>query len=266
MDLQLVGRRALITGSTTGIGAAIADRLAAEGGTVAIHGRDRQRAERRVQTIKSRGGQAELVLGDLSRRDGAQEVVDSALAGGPVDILVANTGPFAEHTFDSATDQDWVDTFQSNVVSGIGVIRGVLPGMRGNGWGRIVTVGSRAAAVPLPNMIDYSAAKAAVVNFTCALAKHLAGTGITANTVSPGVIVTPGMQRMFERGAAAESSRPWAELEAEITQDYAPNPTGRLGRPEDIAAAVAFLVSPVADYINGTTLRVDGGITPSINP
>jgi len=267
MDLQLDARRALITGSSAGIGAAIADRLAAEGATVIIHGRDRQRAERRVQAIKSGGGRAEVVLGDLGRRVGAQQVVDSALAGGRVDILVANAGPFVEHTFDSATDQDWVDTFQANVVSAVGVIRGVLPAMRTNRWGRIITLGSRAAALPLPNMIDYSAAKAAVVNFTGALAKHLAGTGITANTVSPGVVVTPGMQIMFEqRAASAGYPRDWAELEPEVTQDYAPNPTGRLGRPEDIAAAVAFLVSPMAAYINGTTLRVDGGITPTINP
>lgn len=139
--------------------------------------------------------------------------------------------------------------------------------MRSAGWGRIITIGTRGAAIPLPNMVEYSAAKAALVNATVALAGELAGTGITANVVSPGVILTPGLREMFhQRARAAGDDRSWADLEPEVVADYAPNPVGRLGRPEDIATAVAFLASPLADYINGATLRVDGGITPSVNP
>nr|WP_268981248.1 SDR family oxidoreductase [Streptomyces sabulosicollis] len=116
--------------------------------------------------------------------------------------------------------------------------------MRERGWRRVVNVGSRAATTPLPNMVEYSAAKAAVVNMTTSLARHLAGSGITANTVSPGVIVTDGMRQMFEDGAAARGwPERWAELEPLVVAEYAPNPTGRLGTGTDIAAAVAFLAS-----------------------
>lgn len=142
------------------------------------------------------------------------------------------------------------------------MIQALLPQMRARGWGRVINIGSRAATTPLPNMVDYSAAKAAVVNLTTSLAQHLTATGITANTVSPGVIVTPSMQRMFEQ-RAVEQGRPlpWSELEPQVTQEYAPNPTGRLGTPHDIAHVVTFLASPLAGYINGINLRVDGGLT-----
>lgn len=114
-------------------------------------------------------------------------------------------------------------------------------------------------------MAAYSAAKAAVVNMTTSLARHLAGTGVTANCVSPGVIVTPSMYRMLEERAAAGEDTGAGPAggpdEADIVAEYAPNPSGRLGRPEDIAAAVAYLASPRADYVNGIELRVDGGIT-----
>lgn len=115
---------------------------------------------------------------------------------------------------------------------------------------------------PLPNMVEYSAAKAAVVNMTTSLAQHLTGSGVTANTVSPGVIATDGLIAMFEQRLAREGKTDdLDERLAQMAHDYAPNPSGRLGTPEDIAAAVAFLASPLADYVNGTNLRVDGGIT-----
>lgn len=267
MDLRLGSLRALVTGSSGGIGAAIAQRLALEGCRVIVHGRREGPAAAQAESIRRAGGRAEVLLGDVTVRGGAGRLVTDALDGGPVDVLVANAGPFVEHRFAVATDEDWASAFAGNVLSALGCARGVIPGMRAAGWGRIITIGTRGAATPLPHMVEYSAAKAALVNATGALARELGGTGITANVVSPGVILTPGLREMFQaRARAGGDDRPWEELERDIVSDYAPNPVGRLGRPEDVAAAVAFLSSPLADYITGTTLRVDGGITPSVNP
>ena len=232
-----------------------------------VHGRREGPAQDQAESIRRAGGHAEVLLGDVAVSGEPERLTAAALQGGPVDVLIANAGPFAEHRFAEATDEDWTSAFAGNVVSAVGCARGVIPAMRSNGWGRIITIGTRGAATPLPNMVEYSAAKAALVNATAALARELAGTGITANVISPGVILTPGLREMFEsRARAAGEDRSWEDLEPDVVADYAPNPVGRLGRPEDIAAAVAFLASPLADYITGATLRVDGGITPSVNP
>lgn len=267
MDMLLAGRTALVTGSSAGIGAVIASQLAAEGCRVLVHGRDEERTTRQVEQIRRDGGEAEGVTGDLGDPAQTEALLGEVVDRGPVDILVANAGPFSEHTFDEATDEDFRTAFDTNVLSVTRCVRALLPTMRARSWGRLITISTRGVVTPLAHMIDYSVAKAAVTNLTASLAQHLAGTGITANTISPGVILTPGMQQMFQaRADAAGDTRPWDELEADIVAGYAANPTGRLGRPEDIAAAAVFLASPRSDYVNGTTLRVDGAITATVNP
>lgn len=253
-----------MTASSAGIGQAIARRLADEGCAVLVHGRDRARAEEAAGQLRAAGGSAAVVLGDLTDDKEAAAVAVHARDWG-ADVLVNNAGPFAEHDLDEADPAAWQAAMDANVVSAVRLVRVLAPAMRERGWGRVINIGSRAATTPLPNMIEYSAAKAAVVSMTTALAQHLAGSGITANTVSPGVIVTGGMRQMFEQRAREQGGepRPWAELEAEILAEYAPNPSGRLGTPGDVAAAVAFLASPLSGYINGINLRVDGGITPA---
>lgn len=261
MDLGLSGRRVLVTASSGGIGAAVARRLAGEGCAVLVHGRDEARAAQVADDMRNAGAEADVVLGDLTDDAAAAEVADYARRWS-VDVLVNNAGPFAENDWETAEPSAWLDAVNGNLVSAVRLIRVLAPPMRERGWGRIINVGSRAATTPLPHMVDYSAAKAAVVNMTTGLARHLAGTGVTANTVSPGVIVTPSLRRMFEDRAAAEGRpAPWAELEPRVSAEYAPNPSGRLGTEDDIAAAVAFLTSPLAGYVNGIDLRVDGGIT-----
>lgn len=263
MDMRLAGRSALVTGSSGGIGAAIADSLAAEGCDVLVHGRDPAAAAEVAERVKARGVRTGVVLGDLADPDGAERVAAAAREFG-VRILVNNAGPFVEHDWDGADPTDWQDALNGNVVSVVRVTRALLPSMREHGWGRVITIGSRAATTPLPTMVEYSAAKAAVVNMTVSLARHLAGTGITANCVSPGVILSPSLQRMFQaRAAERGESTEWSRVEQRMVTEYAPNPTGRLGRGEDIAGAVAYLASPIADYVNGTELRVDGGLTPT---
>lgn len=267
MNLELEGKRALVTGSTGGIGAAIALRLAAEGCTVVVHGRNAVAADAELEEIRNLGGSATAVLGDLTDPEQARRVCEDAAREGPIDILIANAGPFSEHSFFDATDDDWLDAYVGNVLSAVRCIRYLAGPMRTRGWGRIVTIGTRGASAPLTNMVEYSAAKAALTNATGALALELAGSGVTANTVSPGVMLTDGLRQMFlDRSRSNGDRRSWDEIEPEVVADYAPNPVGRLGRPEDVADAVAYLVSPRASYVTGATLRVDGGINRTTNP
>ncbi|MEV0266745.1 SDR family NAD(P)-dependent oxidoreductase [Streptomyces sp. NPDC050617] len=261
MDLELTGCAALVTGSSGGIGTAIAVRLAAEGCDVLVHGRDAAAAAKAAEEVARRGVRTEVVLGDLAE-EGAAESIGAAARSFGARILVNNAGPFSEHDWDSAEPADWAAAFDGNVISAVRMTREMVPSMRECGWGRVINVGSRAVTTPLPNMVEYSAAKAAVVNMTTSLARHLAGTGVTANCVSPGVIMTPSLRSMFqERARTRGEDDGWGRLEPEVTSRYAPNPVGRLGRPDDVAAAVAYLAGPVADYVNGINLRVDGGIT-----
>ncbi|MFE2160081.1 SDR family NAD(P)-dependent oxidoreductase [Streptomyces lydicus] len=276
MDLRLAGHGALVTGSSSGIGTTIAETLADEGCDVLVHGRDAGAAAAVAERVAARGVRAEVVLGDLTEPGVAEQVALTARDFG-AHILVNNAGPFAEHDWDSAQPSDWRAAFEGNVLPTVRVSQTLLPSLRAYGWGRVITIGSRAVRTPLPNMVAYSAAKAAVVNMTTSLARHLAGTGVTANCVSPGVIVSPSMFRILQgqtdekdqadeaNGGAGAAGREGASAdgpdEADIVAEYAPNPTGRLGRPEDIASAVAYLASPRADYVNGIELRVDGGIT-----
>ncbi|MFB6436260.1 SDR family NAD(P)-dependent oxidoreductase [Streptomyces sp. NPDC056411] len=267
MDLRLAGHRALVTGSSSGIGATIAETLAEEGCDVLVHGRNAGAAAAVAEQVAARGVRAEVVLGDLTEPGVAEEVARTACDFG-AGILVNNAGPFAEHDWETSRPSDWRAAFEGNVLPTVRVSQTLLPSLRAAGWGRVITIGSRAVRTPLPNMVTYSAAKAAVVNMTTSLARHLAGTGVTANCVSPGVIVSPSMFRMLQERAADDedgadrgAGAAGGPDEADIVAAYAPNPVGRLGRPEDIASAVAYLASPRADYVNGIELRVDGGIT-----
>ncbi|GGF16910.1 SDR family NAD(P)-dependent oxidoreductase [Williamsia phyllosphaerae] len=260
MDLDLSGRRALITGSSGGIGRAIAQRLAEEGCAVVVHGRDRGRAEEAAAQISATGAQCSSVVGDLTRADDTDRICDEVAELGGVDIVVANAGPFVENSWDTAAPDDWAAAFEGNVFSTVRLVRRLTPTMREKGWGRVLTIGTRATVTPLATMVEYSAAKAAVVNMTVSLSQHLAGSGVTANCVSPGVILTPSMRSMFSV-RPENAGLAWEDIEPAVTADYAPNPVGRLGRPDDIASAIAFLASPLADYITGVELRVDGGIT-----
>lgn len=260
MDLDLSGRRALITGSSGGIGRAIAQRLAEEGCAVIVHGRDHARVEEAAAALSTLGAQVSSVVGDLTRADDTDRVCDEVTALGGVDIVVANAGPFVENTWDTAAPDDWLAAFEGNVFSTVRLVRRLTPTMREKGWGRVLTIGTRATVTPLATMVEYSAAKAAVVNMTVSLSQHLAGSGVTANCVSPGVILTPSMRSMFMSRSENAGAR-WEDIEPAVTADYAPNPVGRLGRPDDIASAITFLASPLADYITGVELRVDGGIT-----
>ena len=268
MDLKLNGKRALVTGSSSGLGEAIAQRLAAEGAKVVVHGRNRERAEGVAQKIRDAGGEATVAVGDLASDEAAQGVVDQALnAFGGLDIVVNNAGGFEAGDWESATPDRWAEVYDQNVVSMVRVIRGTAESVRSNGWGRFIQIASAVGVSPFAGVPDYSVTKAANINMTVSLSKTLAGTGVTSNTVSPGPIRTPGAESFFAdfaKGMGLEGS--FEEIEPAVVEAaFGHQPTKRFGRPEEIADTVAFLASPLADYINGANIRVDGGHVPAVN-
>lgn len=269
MDLQLKDKVALITGSSSGIGASIAKTLAREGATVIVHGRNADRTKRVADEISKQGGKAFAVIGDLSEETGAKAVIEGAFkAAGRIDILVNNAGgtDAAPVTWERGSLGDWKEKFEQNFFSAIRVLQAVLPQMKSLGWGRVVQISTGLATQPGTFMVDYAAAKAAMNNTTVSLAKEFAKFGITINTVSPGPIVTPAFERVARGVAEANGwGNDWDEIEKRFVEESISTSVGRVGRVEEIANAVAFLASPLAGFINGANLRIDGGFVTSVN-
>ncbi len=267
MDLDLKGKRALITGSSSGIGEATAKTLAAEGAAVVVHGRNEQRAERVAEEIRRAGGRAFVALGDLSTDSGAKAVATLAMSElGAIDILVNNAGLPEFTTWTDTTSSQWEDIYNNNVVSMVRMIGMLLPSMKEQRWGRIIQIGSVVAWQPFSVKPHYCAARAAVLNITVSLAREVAESGITVNTVSPGIILSPPAQRYFlEIAEAREWEKTWPVIEKKILEERLYNPTGRLGQPADVAQLITFLASPLAGFINGSNYRVDGGASGSMN-
>jgi NAD(P)-dependent dehydrogenase (short-subunit alcohol dehydrogenase family) len=264
MDLDLKGKRAFVSGSSSGIGKAIAIELAAEGCIVVVHGRDKVRAEATAQEIRARGGTAFVVLGDLtSDSDAARIVAETCDYVGSIDVLVNNSGgsaPNAKHEWSEVSIQQWIDTFQKNFLSMIRLCQALIEPMKQQRWGRVVNISSLASVEVFGQLFDYSAVKAALNKFSADTSKIVGPYGITVNTIIPGIIKTPPMQNGMDRTAREQG---WGDDPTEVERRYAAmwssSSVPRLGAPEEIAAAVAFLASPRAGYINGVALRIDGG-------
>ncbi|HZZ13214.1 MAG TPA: SDR family NAD(P)-dependent oxidoreductase [Paraburkholderia sp.] len=260
MDLKLNGKRALVTGSTAGLGEAIAKMLAAEGATVVVHGRNGDRAKTVVAEITAAGGSAEIALGDVASDPGADAVVAKALEGGAIDILVNNAGYYHHLNWTTALPEQWAETFEVNVISAVRMIQRLVPAMRERGWGRVIQIGGGLAGQPIAMQPDYNASLAARHNLAVSLARELKDSGVTSNVVAPGAILVPAVKALLEEIAPKRGwGDSWEEVERGCVRDMVPNDVGRLGRPEEIAAAVAYLASPYADYVSGATIRVDGG-------
>lgn len=279
MDLALQGKTALVTGSSSGIGAGIAEVLAAEGVAVAIHGRNRDRALEVADRIIANGGKAMVVLGDLTTPGDCKSVADAVVQQwGGVDILVNNAGGNARaHRDNEARSlhpgwleiswQDWLWTFEQNVGAAVRLIQLLAPEMKVRQWGRIINIGSVSATQTMPDNADYQAVKAAMTNITTSLAKTLAYSGITVNTVTPGTITTPSVVRTYQEAAAklGMDTSDWQEIERRFTTEIRPILTDHFGCVEDIGRIVAFIASPLSAYITGANYRVDGGQCRSIN-
>ena len=266
MDLQLTGKRALVTGSTSGIGEQIAKTLAAEGAFVVVNGRREAEANRVAKEITDAGGRAAVAVGDLGTDAGARAVADAALAAfGGVDVLVNNAGAFPEKDWLDTTAGEWNDLYNTNVASCVRMVTALVPGMKASGWGRVVFTASGVGPMPFPNMANYSATKQVNISQAVSLAKALAGTGVTSNAVSPGPVHTPGMEEMAKQAMAAGGQPYDFDAFAAGFVKQLNLPAGRIGEPSDVADAVVFLCSPRAGFITGANLRVDGGTVPTTN-
>jgi 3-oxoacyl-[acyl-carrier protein] reductase len=270
VDMNLCGKRALVTGSSAGIGAGIARMLAGEGVAVVVHGRNQVRADEVAAEIRAAGGQAAVAIGDLGDDDDAAGVARAAAgAFGGIDILVNNAGgrrPQAANAWFDLTAADWLDTFNVNVVSAVRLIKILAGPMRQRGWGRIINISSLGGQSTSGQLAEYAAAKAAMNNLTVGLAKVLSKTGVTVNTVSPGMVATDAYDGMLR--AVAEREGLGGDLAAAaqwMLANAVRQTVGRVGRPDDIAFAVTCLASPLSDFVNGANVRVDGGASPAVN-
>jgi NAD(P)-dependent dehydrogenase (short-subunit alcohol dehydrogenase family) len=270
VDMNLRGKRALVTGSSAGIGAGIARMLAGEGVAVVVHGRNEARAGQVAAGIRAAGGQAAVALGDLGSEDEAAGVARAAVgAFGGIDILVNNAGgrhQRAANAWFDLTAADWLDTFNVNVVSAVRLIKILAGPMRERAWGRIINISSLGGQSTSGQLAEYAAAKAAMNNLTVGLAKVLSKTGVTVNTVSPGMVATEAYDGMLR--AVAEREGLGGDLEAAarwMLANAVRQTVGRVGRPDDIAFAVTCLASPLSDFVNGANIRVDGGASPAVN-
>jgi NAD(P)-dependent dehydrogenase (short-subunit alcohol dehydrogenase family) len=273
MDLRLAGKRALVTGSSSGIGRGIALTLGREGAEVLVHGRDPGRTSATCEAIRGAGGRSHAVFGDLATDAGAEAVRSGvAEAVGGIDVLVNNIGGTESAGggmlgwFD-ITPAQWAGSMQQNLIAAVRMIHAFVPAMREAGWGRVINVSSAGGTAPPTTVPDYCAAKAGVINMTVGLSRELARSGVTVNTVSPGCTRTEMFERTLERTGEAQG---WPddmdEREARFMDlGIFPCSSKRYGKPEDVGALVAFLASPLADFVTGANYRIDGGQVQSVN-
>jgi 3-oxoacyl-[acyl-carrier protein] reductase len=266
MDLELKGRRAFVSGSSSGIGKGIALELAAAGCDVVVHGRDKPRTEETAHEIAKFGVKTAVTIGDLATDDGAKKVADDTLAAfGNIDILINNAGNTLRKDnpdWSTLPAKEWVDSFEVNFVSGIRMGQRFVPAMKEKRWGRIINISSTTATHVLGGALaDYGAPKAALNKLTADMAKTLGQYNITVNCIIPGTIMTPAIETYM---GFLKKQRGWGndplENERRYTLEVYPQSVPRLGVVRDIGAATAFLSSPLAGYINGAFLRIDGGM------
>lgn len=260
MDLQLKGKTALVTGSTAGIGNAIAVSLAREGARVILNGRTQARVDAAVSKLVGSGLEAKGLAADIGTSEGAAMAIEMLPS---VDILVNNLGIFEPKAFESIPDADWFRIFEVNVMSGVRLSRHYLPRMKDTGWGRIVFVSSESAIQIPAEMIHYGMTKTAQLAVSRGLAETTAGTGVTVNAILPGPTASEGVGDFVGR-LAQDRATDRAAVEQDFFRNMRPSSLlRRFATPEEVAALVTFVCSPLSSATNGAALRVDGGVLRS---
>ena len=259
MNIDLQGKTALVTGSTQGIGFAIAEGLAGSGAKVAVNGRTADRVDEAVAKL---GGDVVGVAVDVTTELGAAQLLDEVPH---VDILVNNLGIFEAVPALEITDEKWRTYFDVNVLAAVRLIRMYLPGMTERGWGRAIQIASDSALVTPSEMIHYGVSKTALLAVSRGFAKDASGSGVTVNSVIAGPTHTAGVEDFVYQ--LVDKSLPWDEAQREFMRKHRPQSLiQRLIEPEEIANMVTYLASPLASATTGGALRVDGGYVDSIVP
>ncbi len=263
MKIDFSGKTALVTASTGGIGFAIARGLAESGAEVVINGRSETRVQQAIETLRAQFPAARLrgVAADLSQPEGVAQLTTELPQ---VDILVNNAGIYGPQDFYDTDDALWENYWQTNVMSGVRLSRHYLPGMTEKQWGRVVFISSESARNIPADMIHYGVSKTAQLALSRGLAKRVAGSGVTVNSILPGPTLSDGFQDML----AAEAERSGKSIE-ELGKEFVMThrPSSVIQRPatvDEVASMVVYICSPLASATSGAALRVDGGVVDDI--